>query len=142
MGKDECVTRLAGTLEWVRSQGPAHEMEWPGHRTTLLDISTHGEAALRMICNVCRWTVSAGGPREEDPAMTLRLAEVERERDAALDLLGSFERRLAVARERRDAAEARLTAAREYVDDPGNWSAMDGRRGELLRLLGTAHAGG
>lgn len=31
-------------------------------------------------------------------------------------------------------AEERLAVVREFVDDPGNWSALDGRR-ELLLIL-------
>ncbi|MBE7701245.1 hypothetical protein H9623_13160 [Oerskovia sp. Sa1BUA8] len=32
-------------------------------------------------------------------------------------------------------ALARLTAVREYVEHPGNWGALDGRRRLLLGLL-------
>lgn len=36
----------------------------------------------------------------------------------------------------RDQLAAQLQAVTTYVDDPGNWSALDGRRGHLLGLLG------
>lgn len=39
------------------------------------------------------------------------------------------------AKRRERAALARLAAAREYVDDPGNWSALDRRRHVLLDLI-------
>lgn len=32
-------------------------------------------------------------------------------------------------------AETKLSAVREYVADPGNWSALDGRRQHLLNLI-------
>lgn len=31
-----------------------------------------------------------------------------------------------------------LELFRDYVEDPGNWSALDGRRAHLLGLLGGA----
>ena len=39
------------------------------------------------------------------------------------------------ARRRATLAEERLEAVRDFVDDPGNWSAADGRRSILLILI-------
>lgn len=38
------------------------------------------------------------------------------------------------AKKRARLAEERLAAVRDFVDDPGNWSVLDGRR-ELLLIL-------
>lgn len=35
-----------------------------------------------------------------------------------------------------DELRAAIARTRAYVDDPGNWSALDGRRATILRLLG------
>lgn len=64
-----------------------------------------------------RLKASAVSTREYAEAAAARLAHA----DAALD-------RAAVA-------EAKLARARAFVSAPGNWSALDGRRHELLNIL-------
>jgi hypothetical protein len=50
--------------------------------------------------------------------------------------------RLAGLLDRINAAELALDRTRTWAQDPGNWSAMDGRRDQILALLGPTPADG